>query len=213
MSAVSARIRRRWEAILLAAGASTRMGRPKALLPWSGKQLLGHQVDELLAGRIQRVVVVLGARSEMLADDPRLFAQKQRGCARVVVNTQWALGKCGSIRMGAEALADGVTDVVVLAVDQPTRAEVLEALMGAHEKVDAHCTVPLYNGRRGHPVLLSARYTSALTRLSEENQGMRALVVGLEQQGLVHELPLRAPCVRWDVNRPDDLNRVRAHAW
>ena len=196
---------RHWEAILLAAGASSRMGRPKALLAWSGRSLVAHQLAELLATRVRRAVLVLGAKADLIAKDPEVRRLVGAGRADVVENARWAEGKCGSIRLGARALSPSATDVVLLAVDQPTAAEVLEALMGEHERLGSACSVPLHGGRRGHPVLLAARLRERLEALREEEMGLRALLGQLDAAGELRELPVRAPCVRWDLNRPEDL--------
>ncbi len=200
---------RRWEAILLAAGASSRMGTPKALLPWGERTLLGHQISELLATRIARVALVLGAYTDALVREPHVALEVGRGRVRVVVNRAWSEGKCGSIRLGAGAVSPGATDIALLAVDQPTAAEVLEALMGEHEVRMSECSVPRFDGRGGHPLLLSTRYTPQLLTLSEETQGLRALLHRLERSGRVQRVPVAAPCVRWDLNRPEDVAAVR----
>ena len=132
----------RWEAILLAAGASTRMGEPKALLPWSGRRLLEHQVLEVLATRVYRVVVVLGAHRERLYPlverGVRALGGRLQGGSRLVcvVNADWRSGKCSSIRCGAEAVSPEADHVLVAAVDQPLAAEVLEALLAVHAERD-----------------------------------------------------------------------------
>ena len=199
---------RRWEAVVLAAGASRRMGRPKALLPWAGTSLLSHQLRSLLATRIRRVVLVLGAHVELLRSVQEVQTYGAQGLVRTVVNEAWTSGKCGSIRVGAEALGGATTDIVLLAVDQPTCAEVLEALMGAHELSGRLATLPEYRGKRGHPILLSTKLLPELVTLREEEHGMRALIARLELDMALHVEPLGAPCVRWDLNRPEDVRSV-----
>lgn len=199
---------RRWEALLLAAGASTRMGRPKALIPWSGRPLVQHQLRELLATRIRRVVLVLGSRAEQLqrAADVRTWSESER--VSVVQNEDWAEGKCGSIRKGAEALSRGATDVALLGVDQPTSAEVLEALMSSFERRGGEGAVPVFRGKRGHPLLLGSVRLTDLHTVDEETQGVRAIVRKMDEMGTLTEVPLAAPCVRYDLNRPEDLART-----
>ena len=110
--------------------------------------------------------------------------------------------------MGVEQPRPSATDLVLLAVDQPTAAEVLEALMGEHERRAALATLPTYGGRRGHPALLSARLAARLRTLREEEMGLRALITELDGAGALFEAPVQAPCVRWDFNRPSDLVAV-----
>src|SRR5690606_29125713 len=100
---------RRWEAIILAAGASSRMGFPKALLSWEGVSLIAYIIRELLATRVDRVLVVLGANAETIGREiDRAFS---RGGGRwhvnrvqLLVNPAWQRGKSTSIAAGAQSL-------------------------------------------------------------------------------------------------------------
>ncbi|WP_264031830.1 NTP transferase domain-containing protein [Cellulosimicrobium sp. SH8] len=104
-------------AVLLAAGAGTRLGRgPKALLPHRGGTLVEHGARVLLAGGCDAVVVVLGAEAERVRsgsrlDDPRVH---------VVDNPGWSSGMASSLRVGVAAALDlAPARVVVAHVDQP----------------------------------------------------------------------------------------------
>ena len=107
-------------AIVLAAGASRRMGRPKPLLPWRNSTLLEHELAVLAEAGIDRVAVVLGARADLVrralgADRPFVF------------NARWGAGRSTSLARGAWALRPAEGDetpeaVLVQNVDQPTTA-------------------------------------------------------------------------------------------
>lgn len=207
---------RRWEAVILAAGASRRMGFPKALLEWGGAPLVVTLAKELCATRVAKSIVVLGAQERLVrqafAASRGFFEEAARregrpGRARVelVTNPRWAAGKTTSIRAGVEKLSEAATDLLLLTVDQPLRAEVMESVMGAHEALNAAATVPAYGGRRGHPVALSLCLRDELTRLSEEEEGLKGLVRRLEAQGRLAVYELGAPCVLWNFNRPQDV--------
>jgi len=204
-------ILRCWEAVVLAAGASNRMVFHKALMPWQGQPLVAHQVKELLATRARRVVVVLGAEAQEIAAElqrhvPQSPAAPWGGEPRleIVVNPKWREGKSSSIRSGVAALSAEVTDLLLLTVDQPIRAEVLEGLMGAHEMMGKPVTLPGAGGRKGHPVALSAGLREELGSLQEEHQGLRALIRRLEKEGGVAVYEMAAPCIFWNFNRPED---------
>jgi len=104
-------------AVLLAAGAGTRLGRgPKALLPHRGGTLVEHATGVLLAGGCDAVVVVLGAG----ADDVRAATALDEPRVRVVDNPGWATGMASSLRVGVAAALDlAPARVVVAHVDQP----------------------------------------------------------------------------------------------
>src|SRR3990172_2139083 len=105
-------------ALLLAAGESSRMGRPKALLSWGNGSLLQHQVGELVTAGAAPVLVVLGPRAEAL------LSQIQPP-ARWVINPDPARGKCSSVLVGLAELGQEWQTLLVLAVDQPRTASML----------------------------------------------------------------------------------------
>lgn len=202
---------RRWEAIVLAAGASSRMGFHKAFLNWQGRPLLVHQVNELLATRVRRIVVVLGSQAERVSALLQHALDFERDArpgpverVQIVVNPTWHEGKSSSIRVGAAALTAEATDLLLLTVDQPIRAEVVEALMGAHERTGKDATLPSGGGRRGHPIALSTRHLAGLASVSEEEQGVRALIRRIENEGGLALYEMAAPCIFWNFNRPQD---------
>ncbi len=186
------------------------MGAAKALIEWCGLPLIAHQVTEFLATRADRVVVVLGARADDIQSSllHALMARQEllrEGRLEIVVNHLWESGKCSSIRTGVGKLSPGVRHVVLHSVDQPTTAEVLEALFGFHLAAGRALTLPIRGGRRGHPVCVKSTLRRHLTELREEDLGLRGLIRSLEAQALVHEAPVAAPCVHWNINRPEDL--------
>ncbi len=176
-------------AILLAAGASQRMGSPKALLAWRGTTLLAYTVGQLRAAGVDHLVVVLGLAHEQIRQQvPELHG------ATVALNLDEASGRSGSIRIGASALPDEVGRVLVQSVDQPCSAAVLKALYAA----DATVAVPTFEGRRGHPVCFSGSVLSELRQVSEETEGLRAVV----RRHPVTMVAVTDAWVTWNLNDP-----------
>jgi molybdenum cofactor cytidylyltransferase len=183
--------------IVLAAGASSRMGSPKALLPWAGSTLLGYALEQLAVAGVSAPIVVLGlAHEEVRAREKRL-AQ-----ASVVLNLDEASGRSGSIRLGASAVPEGVRRVLVQSVDQPVAAEVLRALLAAEGEV----AVPTFEGRRGHPVCFAGALLPELRAVSETEHGLRAVV----RRHDVVDVPVDEPAVLWNLNDPDSYASARA---
>lgn len=178
------------------------MGRPKALLPWHGAALVEYQAASLLEGGATEVVVVLGHEHESIA--PYVAGEG----VRYVVNSHYALGKTTSIKAGLRGLGTGVTDVMLLAVDQPRPPEVVARVVDSHLRSGALVTSPRYRGRGGHPLIFSAALRDELAAITEESQGVRA--VFRAHAADVNEVHIDDPVIRLDLNTPEDYRRARA---
>ena len=189
-------------AILLAAGESRRMGRPKPLLEWKGLTLIEYQIRELHAAGVDEVIAVLGAR----ADEVRPAAQ--RAGARIVLNAAYREGRAGSIRAGAFAIQDRPEVILLLSVDQPRGRNISSALLKAHLDKCNLITVPTHGGRRGHPAVLAGSLLNELRNVREETEGLRALMQRHAAERA--ELALDNPDVLLDLNRPEEYEAALA---
>ena len=184
-------------ALLLAAGESRRMGQLKALLPWQGDTLLGHQVTALQEAGIDRVVVVLGHQAERLR--PLL---EGRDGVEWVVNPDYLLGKTTSIRAGLAALKEeSVEALLILNVDQPRNAETVRFLLAHHRRSDFLITIPTFGGKGGHPIIVSPTLLGDLMAITEDTQGIRAVVTGHQER--TQRLEVETAEVLWDLNTPE----------
>ena len=189
-------------AILTAAGESTRMGRPKPLLPWHGVTLLEYQIRTLTDAGVAQVVVVLGHQAE-------LFAPYAKGPGvRSVVNPQYRLGKTTSIKAGLQSIAPDADGILLLAVDQPRTKEIISTLIRAHLESDALIISPRYQGHGGHPLIFSFSLKEELERISEERQGLREVFQA--HRGHISEVELDDPLVRLDINTPEDYEAAKS---
>lgn len=151
-------------AVVLAAGASKRLGQPKQLATLAGETLLERALRTARAAGCSPVVVVLGASADRIAQ------QCELSDAVVVRNENWSEGMASSIRVGLNALAE-VDGVVLMTCDQPAvTAEHLRQLM-AKGKV----TASSYAGCRGVPAYFPAATITQLTAL-QGNAGARELL-------------------------------------
>jgi molybdenum cofactor cytidylyltransferase len=193
--------------VILAAGASTRMGRPKQLLPVAGKPLLQHVLDAALASRLDEVIVVLGHRADEIE-----AALTLGGRARVIVNPEFAAGQVTSLRCGVAAAAPAARAVAILLGDQPSlRSEAIDAMLDAFVAAGAGAGVraarPVYpdaGGRPGHPVLLAREIFCELEDLRGD-QGARTLFC--ERRPGVVEIPVAGEPPP-DVDTPEDFARI-----
>ncbi len=188
-------------AILLAAGESTRMGQPKPLLRWGDATLIEYQVQELRAAGVEEIVAVLGHEADAVR--PRVPAS-----VRIVVNEAYREGRASSLRAGAKALDDSAGPIVVLNVDQPRPRDLLRMLLASHREAGAAITLPVYEGKRGHPVIVDGVLLAELRSASEEDRGLRGIIAAHDDD--VHEVEVQSSIARLDINTPADYERALA---
>ena len=190
-------------ALILAAGASRRLGRPKQLVEWRGAPLLQQVVNAVAGWPVDGVAVVLGAHEE------EILASVVFGDALVVVNPEWEEGIASSLRVGLDAIArDGRAErVFVVLGDQPSiPPEVPEGLLEGMERSGKPAVVPKYRYQRGNPVLVSRFLWPRLMSLEGDAGAARLLQAHPEW---VHEVRFDHPLPR-DVDTPDDLGDLLA---
>jgi CTP:molybdopterin cytidylyltransferase MocA len=188
--------------VVLAAGGSTRMGRPKQLAELAGRPLLAHVLAALDQAPVDRVVVALGGAADQVLDRVEL------GRAEPLVVEGWAAGMGHVLASTLARAGDGWQAVVVLLGDQPlvpgaAVARVVEAWRaGAGPVVTA-----AYGGRPGHPKLFDRRLLPDLLRLAGD-AGARDLVAGHPEW--VHRVEVGDLGSDADVDVEADLERVGA---
>jgi molybdenum cofactor cytidylyltransferase len=192
-------------AVILAAGASTRMGTPKQLLPFEGRPLLIRTVEATLASDAWPVVVVVGAHAEqirpVLARLPVLVAE----------NPAWAEGMAASLRAGMTALHQfsRALDAALLALcDQPAfSADIIAQLVAAQRTTGRSVVAAHYAGRNGAPALFLREHFPVLTALTGE-EGARALLNGDPSR----VAPVDLPQLAIDVDTPADYAALQKNA-
>jgi molybdenum cofactor cytidylyltransferase len=185
-------------AVVLAAGASRRMGQPKQLLPWGrdGQPMLGHVLRTALAAGVEEVIVVLGYAAEHIA--PVLEGLP----VRVVVNHAWVDGLSTSVQAGLDAVSPAAEAVLFLLADQPhLTPEVIAALVARFRRTRAPIVVPVVEGHRGAPALLARALFEEL-RAVQGDQGGRDLIA--RHPDLVATVELADAALLVDIDTPDD---------
>ena len=160
-------------AVVPAAGRSTRLGRPKALLPFGNSCVLDAVLTTLESSGIERLVVVVAPGED------RLIAHCEAGGYPIAVNERVAEGMLASYQCGLESLDDHLapTDALTLCpMDFPTlRVATVEALLACLHTSTEGIVVPRFEGRRGHPLVLSAALVSDIER-HDLDEGLRGLL-------------------------------------
>jgi molybdenum cofactor cytidylyltransferase len=139
--------------VILAAGISSRMGRPKQLLKLGDRTVLQHVVDAAADAGLDETVIVLGRAAEEVAASLELPS----GC-RTAVNPEYASGQSSSLRAGLRALDSASVAAVVLLGDQPAIwPEAIRSVVEEYRRTGARVVQASYRERPGHPVLLDRR--------------------------------------------------------
>jgi nicotine blue oxidoreductase len=189
-------------AVLLAAGAGTRLGLgPKALLPFRGRTLVEVLADVLLEGGCREVVAVLGA------DAATVRAGVDLSRHRIVDNPDWATGMGSSFRAGLAAAAPE-DHVLIALVDQPgLTAETVARLLAAHRP--GRVTAAAYRGpegklRRGHPLLLDVTLRAGAAATAGGDAGARVFLQA--NPGLIDLVDCSDLTGGEDLDAPDQLH-------
>lgn len=181
--------------ILLAAGASTRMGRPKQLLPYRGVPMVRRAAMVALASLCRPVIVVTGANAEAVG------AALDGLPVTLVFNAEWEGGMGTSIGAGLRALPVEVDSAVLALADQPLiTAEIYNSLLG---EPGCDIVAARYAGTVGVPVLFRRRYFAELLALPA-SQGCKGVI-------LAHREACRfvdCPEAEVDVDTPEGYRRV-----
>lgn len=181
--------------LVLAAGAGTRFGRPKALVPFGGEPLVTRAVRMLSGAGCEPVVVVLGAA----ADEVRLAVD----LPHAVVNPDWALGMGSSLRCGLAALPADADAVVVALADQPLVGKDAVVRLAAAWRDGAVAAVATYGGQPRNPVLLARAVWPDITKSLTADTGAGPwLRAHPKQVTLVDCDGTGSP---YDIDTPDDL--------
>lgn len=185
--------------VILAAGASSRMGSDKALLSWRGQTLLRAHID-LLQPVSDLVIVVAGANAESLK--PIVYER----AAFLAINPQPELGQFSSLRVGLQAVLNYGRDAAIVAlVDRPpVSVETLHTLRAgffADIECDKWAVVPEFNGEHGHPILISREMIEAFLRAPAASNAREVMQADKDR---IHYVPVADATATVNWNTPED---------
>ncbi len=186
--------------IVLAAGSSSRMGRPKQLLEVDGRPMLEAVVAQANSSRIDEVLVVLGANAE------EIRGQVQLGRARVLINPHHQTGMASSLRAGLAALDGQVERAMVILGDQPDiSARLIDELLDLQHESGLPAAALSFAGLLHPPVVLRRELWEEVMSL-EGDVGCRAVIRARPE--LVASLPVPDRKHPVDVDTPQDYERL-----
>jgi molybdenum cofactor cytidylyltransferase len=187
-------------AVIVSGGASRRMGSPKALLPYQGRPFLEHLLDITRHPQIGARRVVLGADAGPIINEIHLPPEE------IVVNHEWEKGQLSSIHAALLSLPPATEGILLCPVDHPlVSAALVDEMIEAFHKTRAPVVVPLYEGRRGHPVIFSSAVYQELLD-APIDKGARAVVWA--HSGEVAEVPTNEEGCVLNLNDPEAFQKI-----
>ncbi len=176
---------------------STRMGEPKALLPWVGRSLVEYQLEQLGESRVEGTVVVLGHETEAVMS--RVVGR--RG-VRVAVNREYKRGRASSVVAGVKTVPEDAKAVLILNVDQPRPSWLIDEVVEGHLQGRSKITIPVHGGRRGHPTVFDGSLRDEILGITEEGLGLKE-VVRMDRDRAGH-VEVSSSLIYLDMNTPEE---------
>ncbi len=188
--------------VILAAGSSSRLGRPKQLLPLGDRPVLVHTLANACAAALDGVIVVLGHEAATIQ------RRIDFGAARVVLNADYRAGQSTSLRAGLAALPPDADAALFILGDQPLLGPaLLDALIAARRASAAPIVMPTYRGQRGNPVLIASDLFPELARITGD-RGARGVIHAHAAE--IHEVPIAGDPPTDDLDTQEDYDRLLA---
>ena len=157
-------------AILLAAGESKRMGKPKLLLPFGNSTILEQAIDNLLNSRVDEVIAVVGDRAQ------EMIKRLANRPVKVAINPDYGKGMSTSIVRGLSLVDNSALAIMLVLADQPLiDSNTINRLIKAFFNNKKGIVIPVYQGRKGHPIIFSTKYKGALLGLKGDVGGKQII--------------------------------------
>ena len=185
--------------MILAAGESKRMGKPKLLLPYGEKTIIETIVETVVSSNVENTLVILGSGREKIEE------KIKNSPVKIVYNRNFRSGMLSSVQCGFKAVPEETRAVLVVLGDQlKISADVINKLTDAYKSTGKGIVLPVYKKERGHPVLIDMKYGEEVENLSPE-VGLRGTVYNHPEDIL--EVEVETPTIFQDIDYKSDYKR------
>lgn len=183
-------------AIILAAGQSERMGKPKPLLTFKDQTFLEHIIEELKLSDIDKITVVLGANADNIQGNVDLSE------TNVVINSDYLEGQLSSLKKALKNLPENTQAILLVLVDHPFfTKELINEIVKVFHKTNNPIIVPVFNNKRGHPTLFSKAVFAQLLD-APKDQGARYVLHSNKEK--IFELTTAQSGILIGIDTPDE---------
>lgn len=192
-------------AILLAGGESRRMGGDfKPLLKWGTRTVIGACIDNLKRSRVDEIIVVLGFR------ESEIRSRLAGAGVQFAINRDYSKGMLSSLKTGLPLVSPRCEGVLIALVDQPmVGPEAINPLVISFGDYEKRISVPTYEGKHGHPIIISRGLEDEVMKLDEADpDGLKALINAHRSE--IQEVPVDSPAILDDIDLPEDYARLVA---
>jgi len=186
-------------AMILAAGESKRMGKPKLILPFGETTILGAVINNVLSSKADKILVVLGSDAE------KIRKKIENLSLEITTNPGYQKGMLSSVQWGFKNLSDNAKAALVCLGDQPgISTVVINKVIDVYKRTRKGIVIPVYKKNRGHPVLIDIKYRKDVKNLNPDI-GLRELVYNHPEDTV--EVKVEAPSILHDIDDPDDYRK------
>jgi len=192
--------------IILAAGMSTRFGRPKQLLKIGDSTILSMVVDAAIKSELDKIVLVLGHKADTISDSLGELLSDSR--LKTVINPRYQEGMSTSLQCALTGIRNEFPSIMVLMGDQPLLSDqVINILLRQFRKSGKDICVPVYEGKRGLPVCVTKRFYDNILEVKGD-MGARDIIRNHPTDVLTLEMEDSTPFM--DIDKETDLERLQS---
>ena len=192
-----------FDALILSAGLSSRMGKTKALLNWHGKKLIEFHIDVLNDLGIRNINLVLGH------DKEKIIEVVNRKKIKIIINNNYLGGKSTSILEGINNIEKDTQNLLLISVDQPRPKWFLKKIIDFHIYNKSIISAPIDKNKRGDPIIFNQKFIPNLTKINEYPNGLRDLF--RENNNIVMTDEIKSQWTHLDLNNNEIYEKALSY--